>query len=74
MAENSFKVMNKLLSENINSKKLDFSYIKNNQFLTDPIIRKKLATRSAKGSSFLEGINLPEAFFLTSYDLAESNN
>lgn len=66
--------MNKLLSENIDSEKLDFSYIKNNQFLSDPMIRKQLATRSARGSSFLEGINLPEAFFITSYDLAESNN
>ncbi|MGD9581433.1 MAG: hypothetical protein AB7V50_08670 [Vampirovibrionia bacterium] len=65
--------MNKLLSDNINKEKQDFSYIKENKFLSDPNLRKSFATRNAKGSSFLEGINLPEAFFISSYDLADSN-
>lgn len=65
--------MNKLISDNINNQKHDFSYIKENKFLSDPNLRKAFATRNAKGSSFLEGINLPEAFFVSSYDLADTN-
>lgn len=63
--------MSKLLSDDINIEKIDFSYIKRNKFLSDPNFRKSLAIRNARGSSYLEGINLPEAFFLTSYELAE---
>ncbi|MEW5820412.1 MAG: hypothetical protein AB1782_09500 [Cyanobacteriota bacterium] len=66
--------MNKLISDKEHNTKLDFSYIKSNKFLSDPLIRKQFATRSAKGSSFLEGINLPEAFFISSYELADTNN
>lgn len=66
--------MNKLISDNLNNEKQDFSYIKDNKFLSDPNLRKSFATRNAKGSSFLEGINLPEAFFVSSYDLADTSN
>ena len=65
--------MTKLLSDNINNEKTDFSYLKNSKFLSDPNHCKEIATRNAKGSSFLEGINLPKAFFLTSYDLADNS-
>lgn len=64
--------MNKLLSDNGNLDKLDFSHLKNNKCLTDPNVRKSIAVNNAKGSSFLEGINLPENFFLVSYELPDN--
>jgi hypothetical protein len=66
--------MPKLISDNIDNKNLDFSYLKKNRFLTDPAQTKNMVINNARGSSYLEGINLPEAFFLVSYDLDASNN
>jgi hypothetical protein len=64
--------MPKLISDNINNEKADFSYIKKNGFFSDPINAKKIAIRNAMGSSYLEGINLPEHFFLVSYELEDN--
>ena len=63
--------MNNLLSEQSINQKFNFNNIKNSKHLSDPIRRKNLAIRNAKGSSFIEGINLPEEFYIKSYELDE---
>lgn len=63
--------MNILISEDTIKKNFDFNNIKNNKHLSDPISRKKLAIRNARGSSFIEGINLPEEFYIKSYELED---
>lgn len=69
--------MVKLISDKISTEPQDFSHIKNSKYFIDPDFIKNLTIQNARGSSYIEGINLPEKFFEKSYDTTElddSNN